>query len=297
MAEILNWLEAPLKQEFMVRAFLEIGLLAIVSGVVGTFVVLKSLAFIVDGLSHAILPGIAIAYLLGSNLFTGALVAGVVVALAISGVARNSQVSEDSAIGILFTGAFSTGVILVSKSGSRSLSDILFGQIFGVSESDLWTTFIIGGLTVLVIVFLRKELLLAAFDGQAGKAMGFPVGWLDVMLYVMVALTVVIALPAVGNILVLSLLITPAATARLLTNRFQIMMPLAIFWALLSGVTGLYFSYYAGWAGGGSVVMLASFFFLLALVFSPGHGLLAYLWSRQKSYFKRTGGLVGEKSE
>lgn len=272
----MNWFTEPFQPEFMQRAFLEIALLAIVCGVVGTLVVLKGIAFIVDGLSHAILPGIALAYLFGISLLTGALVAGVVVALAISGTTRHRQVSEDSAIGIFFTGAFSLGVIIITKTQARSLSDILFGQIFGVSESDLWTTALIGGVIVLLVLALRKEFLLAAFDSQLGRAMGLPVAWLDILLYVLVALTVVIALPAVGNILVLSLLIAPAATARIITDRFYPMLALAISCALVAGVLGLYLSYHAGWAGGASVVVLATGMFLLALALSPKHGLVGY---------------------
>ncbi len=282
MSQIVDWFSVPFEQEFMRRALLEIALLAIVSGVVGTFVVLKGIAFIVDALSHAILPGIALAYLFGFSLLTGALVAGVVVALTISGVARTGQVSEDSAIGIFFTGAFSLGVILISKTVSRSLSDILFGQIFGVSEGDLWTTFLIGGGMVVTVLALRKELLLSAFDTQQARAMGLPVDGLNLLLYVLVALTVVISLPAVGNILVLSLLITPAATARLLTDRFYRVMGLAIGCALLTGVGGLYLSYHASWAGGASIVMLSTLLFLVVLALSPRYGLVSY-W-RTRSY-------------
>ncbi len=280
MSQIVDWFSVPFEQEFMRRALLEIALLAIVSGVVGTFVVLKGIAFIVDALSHAILPGIALAYLFGFSLLTGALVAGVVVALAISGVAHTGQVSEDSAIGIFFTGAFSLGVILISKTVSRSLSDILFGQIFGVSEGDLWTTFLIGGGMVVAVLALRKELLLSAFDSQQARAMGLPVDGLNLLLYVLVALTVVISLPAVGNILVLSLLITPAATARLLTDRFYRVMGLAIGCALLTGAGGLYLSYHAGWAGGASIVMLSTLLFLVVLALSPRYGLVSYWRSR-----------------
>ncbi len=280
MSQLLDWFSVPFEQEFMRRALLQIALLALVSGVVGTFVVLKGIAFIVDALSHAILPGIALAYLFGFSLLTGALVAGVVVALAISGVARNGQVSEDSAIGIFFTGAFSLGVILISKTGSRSLSDILFGQIFGVSEGDLWTTFLIGGAAILTVLALRKELLLSAFDSQQARAMGLPVAGLNILLYVLVAVTVVISLPAVGNILVLSLLITPAATARLLTDHFYRMMGLAIGCALLTGLGGLYLSYHASWAGGASVVMVSTALFLIVLVLSPRYGLVAYWRTR-----------------
>lgn len=277
MDTILNWFGAPFDQEFMRRAFLEIAILAVICGIVGTFVVLKGLAFIVDGLSHAILPGIAVAYLLGSSLLAGALVAALIVALAISGVARSARVSEDSAIGIFFTGAFSLGVILISKSTSRSLSEILFGQIFGVSEDDLWTTALIGLVVVALILALRKELLLNAFDVQLGRAIGLPSAGLDVLLYVLVALTVVVALPAVGNILVLSLLITPAATARLLTDRFYPLLGFSVLVALVAGFSGLYLSYHAGWAGGASIAIVATLLFLLALLFSPRHGAVSQL--------------------
>ncbi len=277
MQEAIGWLTEPFEQDFMRKALLEAALLALVCGFVGTFVVLKGIPFIVDGLSHAILPGIGLAYLLGSSLLVGAMAAALVVALAIGGVSRQARVSEDSAIGIFFTGAFSLGVILISKTHSRSLSEVLFGQIFGVSEEDLWTT-LVGAFFVIGLLFLfRKELLLTTFDEPLSQAMGYPVAGLDLLLYVLVAFTVVIALPAVGNILVLALLVTPAATARLLTNSIYLTFGLAILGAFLAGLTGLLLSYHLGWAGGGSIVVMATLFFFLALGFSPRYGLWGYL--------------------
>ncbi|MEI6043891.1 MAG: metal ABC transporter permease [Chloroflexota bacterium] len=277
---MLEWFSDPFSLSFTQNALKELALISILSGVVGTFVVLRGIAFIVDGLSHAILPGVAIALLVDGNRFVGAFCAALVVTALISLTSRSSRVSEDSAIGIFFTGAFSLGIILITvalsgKSRKGSSVDILFGQLFGVTEQDLSSTLLVGSLVVLVFGALHKELLLSSFDPTMAKAMGFSGIALDLVVYLGVALTVVIALPAVGNVLVLSFLITPAATARLLTDRLYWMMGISIVIALLSSVTGLYLSYYLSLAGGATVVTVTTLFFLMALLLAPRYGLIA----------------------
>jgi len=274
---MLDWLTEPFTLSFTQNALKELALISVLSGVVGTFVVLRGIAFIVDGLSHAILPGIAVALLVGGERFAGAFFAALVVTALISLTSRNSRVSEDSAIGIFFTGAFALGIILTTvaltgKSRKGSSVDILFGQLFGVTDQDIFSTLLVGGLVVLIFLGLRKELLLISFDPNMGRALGLSGIGLDLVLYLGVALTVVVALPAVGNILVLSFLITPAATARLLTDRLYWLIGLSIFIALLASLSGLYASYYLRLAGGATVVSIVTIFFLLALLFSPKHG-------------------------
>lgn len=279
-----NWLSEPFALSFMQRALYEMLLISVLAGVVGTFVVLRGIAFIVDGLSHAILPGIAIAFLFNGNLFWGGLIAAIITTVLISFTSRNNLVSEDSAIGILFSGAFAIGIIIISKiqTRGRNISDVLFGQIFAVTEDDLLNTLLVGGLILVTLFALRKELLFGSFDPTMARAMGYRTNLLDMLIYVIIALTVVVALPAVGNILVLAFLITPASTARLLTDRLYPMVGLAIIIAVGASLLGLYLSYYTKIAGGGAtIVVVSTIFFLLVLLLSPKHGALGWLLSRR----------------
>lgn len=280
----LDWLTEPFSLGFMQHALYEMLLISLLAGVIGTFVVLRGIAFIVDGLSHAILPGIGIAFLLNGSLFWGGVVAAIITTILISYTSRSKLVSEDSAIGILFSGAFALGVIIISKlqTGGRNISEVLFGQLFAVTEQDLQNTLIVGGIIVGVLFAFRKELLFSSFDPAMAQAMGYRTGWLDMLIYVGVALTVVVALPAVGNILVLAFLITPAATARLLTDRLYYMIGLACLIALGSSLIGLYLSYYTNIAGGGAtIVVVSTTIFLSGLLLSPKHGVLGWLLSRR----------------
>lgn len=283
MDSILKWLTEPFALNFLQNALKEMVLISLLSGVVGTFVVLRGIAFIVDGLSHAILPGIAVAFLLGGSIFWGALAAAILVTVIITATSRTAVVSEDSAIGIFFTGGFAVGVIIISKiqTKGRNLNDVLFGQLFAVTDEDLLQTLLVGGLIVALILALRKELVFSSFDTVMARAAGYRTVVLDLVLYLAVALTVVVSLPAVGNILVLAFLITPAATARLLTDRFYVMMGLAVVIALFTSLTGLYLSYYLAIAGGGAaVVVFGTVLFLLTLLLSPRHGAIAWLVTR-----------------
>jgi manganese/iron transport system permease protein len=275
LENLVTWFTEPFALSLLRNALYEMLLISVLAGVVGVFIVLRGIAFIVDGLSHAILPGIAVAFVVGGNLFVGAILAALLVTALITFTARNQVVSEDSAIGIFFTGAFALGVIIVSKlqTGGRALSDILFGKLFAVTESDLWQTAIVGGLVVATVIALRKELFLVGFDPNMARALGYRTALLDLVIYLAIALTVVVSLPAVGNILVLAFLITPAATARLLTDRLYPMIFLAIGIAILTGLIGIYISYYANIAGGGAaVVVVGTLIFLIALLLSPKYG-------------------------
>ncbi|HEX2909325.1 MAG TPA: metal ABC transporter permease [Chloroflexia bacterium] len=283
MDSVINWLAKPFELNFLQNALLEMLLISLLAGVVGSFVVLRGMAFIVDGLSHAILPGIAVAFLLNGSIFWGALVAALLVSGSVALTGRNQLVGEDSAVGITFTGAFAVGVIIIARISTkgRNLNDILFGQLFAVQASDLLQTLLVSALVVLAILALGKELLFASFDSGMARASGYKTLWLDLVIHVAVALTVVVALPAVGNILVLAFLITPAATARLFTDRFYRMVGLAVLIAFLTGLSGIYLSYYLNIAGGGAtVVVVGTILFLLALIFSPRYGALNWLINR-----------------
>ena len=290
---VINWLLDPFASPYaggLVRnALWELLLISVIGGVVGTYIVLRGLVFIVDALTHAIFPGVVIAFLVGADFFVGAFISGIVVAVLIAQVARNRRVSEDSAIGVIFTGAFSLGVVLLSslKSYGRSLEGFLFGDILGITDSDL----IVGGVFVILILgaifAVRKELLLTSFDEGMARAIGLPVARLELFLYLVIAATVVVSLPIVGNILVLAFLVTPAATARLFTDRIYRMMPVAILIGMLASLVGLYLDYYANVAGSAGVVVVATVFFLVGLVISPRYGLIIRL--RQGRRWRQTG--------
>jgi manganese/iron transport system permease protein len=290
MTQILSWLLDPFNSEFggsLVRnALWELLLISIIGGVVGTYIVLRGLVFIVDALTHAIFPGVVLAFLFQVDFFIGAFIAAIVVAVLIALTSRNRQVSEDSAIGVIFTGAFSLGVVLLSsfKSYGRSLESFLFGDILDITALDLGVT---AGLTLVIlaaIFSLRKELLLSTFDINLARAMGLPVASLEIFLYLVIALTVVVSLPAVGNILLLAFLVTPSATARLFTNRFYTMMPLAVVFGVIASIVGLYLDYYVNIAGSAGVVVVATIFFIIGLVISPQYGLITRL--RQRHHLK-----------
>jgi manganese/iron transport system permease protein len=271
---LIEWFSDPLQYEFMRRALIEVVITGAVTGTVGAYIVLRGLSFIGDALSHAIFPGIVIAFLLGESIFIGAIAFGVLTSAMIAVVATNTRVKEDSAIGVLFAGTFALGVVLISssKNFTRDLASFLFGNVLGVSTEDIWLSAIVSAIVIALILLLYKELLLTSFDRVAAQAMGLPVFWLDLLLLVMISLTIVVSLRAVGNILVVAMLVTPAAAARLLTDRMPVMMMLSAAIGALSGVVGLYISYHNDVAAGGTIVLVATAVFAVAWLFAPVHG-------------------------
>jgi manganese/iron transport system permease protein len=270
----LHYVTDPLQYEFMRRALIEVILMGAVTGTIGTYVVLRGLSFIGDALSHAIFPGVVLAFLIGAGIFWGALLFGILTSAAIAVVATNRRVKEDSAIGVLFVGSFALGVVLISSSRNftRDLTSFLFGNVLGVTTNDIILSAVAGVIVILLIVLLYKELLITSFDRAAAQAMGLPVFWLDLLLLVMISLTIVVSLRAVGNILVVAMLVTPAATARLLTDRLPVMMVVSATIGVIAGVTGLYISYWNDVAAGGTIVLVATAIFGLVWVFAPQHG-------------------------
>jgi manganese/iron transport system permease protein len=265
---MLNFLLEPFSQVYIQRSLIEMTLLGILCGVVSIYVVLRGVAFLANALSHSIFPGIVIALLLGGNLFWGGLVAGLVVVVSISLVENNEKVNESTAIGVLYIGAFGLGIVLVSgikQAGTSGIEHFLFGQLFGVGWSDVLNTLLISLLVLLVIFLMRKELLLTSFDETTARAMGLPVRRIKLGFLVLVALTVVTGLPAVGNILMIALVITPGATARLLTYRLLPMMFIAVGVVILASVIGVLVSYYLGLTPGACVVVALTGLFLLAM--------------------------------
>ena len=276
MIEIWNWLSEPFQYEFMQRALLAVLMVSAVSAVIGAFVVLKGLAFIGDALAHASFAGVAVAFVLGGSIYLGAMIAAVATALAIGFVGRRARLSLDTAIGILFVGAFALGIVIVSRQSNYTvdLFSFVFGNVLGVGWSDLLLIGIMTLAIIAIIVAFYKEFLFYAYDPEMAAASGIPVAAMHYGLLALVAVAAVVALKAVGIVLVVAMLVTPAATAGLLVRRLHQIMMLGALLGFVSSVIGLYVSYYASVASGASIVLVATCLFGLALLFSPRRGLL-----------------------
>ena len=270
MTTLTNFFLQPLSYEFMQRGMTAAVLVGIVCAVVGTYIVLRGMAFFGDALAHTILPGIALGYLVNGGarepLFWWALGTAVVAALGIGAISRNAQLREDTAIGIIFAGMFALGIALIStvRSYAVDLSHFLFGDVLSVSTLSLWLILIFGGLVLLVIFTFYKEFMTLSFDPILAATLRLPVGMLNNLLLVLIAVTVAVSLQTVGVALMVAMLVTPAATAYLLTHRLSSMMVLASIFAALSGMIGLYLSYYLSIASGAAIVLTATLFFIIA---------------------------------
>jgi ABC-type Mn2+/Zn2+ transport system permease subunit len=284
----MAWLIEPLSYGFMQRGLAAGLLVGVLCAVVGCYVVLRGMAFLGDALAHAVLPGVAVAYLLGGNLTLGALVAAVAVALLIALSARQGAVREDTAIGIWFAAALALGVALISslRTYAVDLSHILFGNLLGVSPGDLALVAVIGaGVLGLVALFYRPFLVIS-FDPVLAATLRWPAERLRGLLLVLLALTIVVSLQTVGVSLVAALLVTPAATAYLLTRRLPAMMAVAAALGAISSTVGLYLSYYLNIASGAAVVLTATAFFVAAWVLAPGRGAV-WRWRQRELTEKR----------
>jgi ABC-type Mn2+/Zn2+ transport system permease subunit len=270
MNTLLDALLQPLTYAFMQRGLVAAVLVGIVCAVVGTYVVLRGMAFFGDALAHAILPGVALGYLVSGGarepLFWWALGASIVSALGIGAIARKAQIKEDTAIGIIFAGMFALGIALISsvRSYAVDLSHFLFGDVLAVSLRDLGIIVVFGGLVILVIFGLYKEFLTLSFDPVLATTLRMPVGLLNNLLLVLIAVTIAVSLQTVGVALMVAMLVTPAATAYLLTKRLPYMMALGAALASLAGVIGLYLSYYLSIASGAAIVLTSTAIFALA---------------------------------
>ncbi len=287
MDVVIEWILAPLRYPFMIRGLLAALMVGIVCATVGTYMVLRGMAFLGDALAHAILPGVAVGYLVSGGargpIFWWALGAGILTALGIGAVGKGAQVKEDTAIGIIFSGMFALGIAIIStmRGYAVDLSHFLFGNVLGVSWADLTLTAVFGALVLLVVFGLYKEFLLLSFDPVLAATLRVPAEFLRYLLLVLIALTIVVSLQTVGVALMVAMLITPAATAYLLTQRMATMMLLGAFIGALSGIIGLYLSYYASVASGAAIVLVATAIFLVTLLFAPRRGLLR-LWVRRE---------------
>ncbi|MFJ4831979.1 anchored repeat-type ABC transporter permease subunit [Streptomyces sp. NPDC088747] len=282
MNALIGFLTDPWQLPFMQRAFVVAAIIGAVCGVVGVYVVLRGMAFIGDAVAHSAFPGVALAYAFQGNLLLGGAAAGVTTSVLIAFVSQNRRLKEDTVIGVFFAFAFGLGIVLVSTrdSWTTDLSSFLFGQVLAVSAGDVWTVAVIGAALVLIVLAIGKELVAVSLDRETARCAGLPVFRLDLTLYILVTTTIVMSLEAVGNILVLALLITPAATARMLTERLWAMTVLASTVGCLGSIVGLYVSYTYDLAAGGSVVVVLTGLFVLTWSLAPRHGLLAKLVRR-----------------
>jgi ABC-type Mn2+/Zn2+ transport system permease subunit len=260
-----DWLTEPWQRVFMQHAFLAILIVGVVCGVIGCFVVLRGMAFVGDAFAHAVFPGVVIAFLAGTSIFAGALVAAIVVSLGIGAISQSGRLREDAAIGVMFAGAFALGIALISssRSYSKDLASFLLGNILGVSHDDLLLTAGIGAVVLAALAVFRREFVLITFDRTLASSLGVHVWRFDQLFLVLLALAIVTALQTVGNVLVLAMLITPAATARLVADRLPRMLLLAAGIGAISGVGGLYLSYYWSIASGAAVVLVATAIFFV----------------------------------
>jgi len=259
-------------------------MVGILCAVVGCYVVLRSMAFLGDAMAHAILPGVAIAYLLKGNLMVGALVAAIAVALGIGFFTRQGTIKEDTAIGILFAAALSLGVLLIStiKTYAVDLTHILFGNVLGVSETDVWITAGLGLAVLATIGMLFKEFLVISFDPVLAATIRLPAERLRILMLVLIALTIVVSMQTVGVGLVAAMLVTPGATAYLLTRRLPTMMLISASIGAFSSLAGLYLSFYINVASGAAVVLIATVIFMLVFLFAPTRGILWRYLPRSK---------------
>ncbi len=281
----MAFIEGIIQYDFLQKALLTSVMVGIICGAIGCFIILRGMALMGDAISHAVLPGVAISYALGINFFFGAVFTGVLTAMAIGFVSQNSRIKQDTSIGIMFTAAFAMGVILITVlESSTDLYHILFGNVLAVRPSDMWITLAIGLVVLGSIYLFYKELLVTSFDSVMASVYGLPVRLIHYFLMALLTMVTVASLQTVGIILVVAMLITPAATAYLLTDRLSTMVFLASTIGAVSAVIGLYFSYTYNLASGATIVLAATALFIIAFVFSPKHGML---WKKISSKKKQ----------
>lgn len=271
----MQFVQDLMNYEFLQRALFTAIMVGILCGVIGCFIVLRGLALMGDAISHAVLPGVAISYMLDINFFYGAVVAGIVTSIGIGMISQNSRVKSDASIGIVFSAAFAFGVILITKAQTaKDLENILFGNVLAVQSVDMWITLIIGFIILITVFLFYKELLVSSFDPTMAKAYGLRTEMIHYLIMVLLTLATVSSIKTVGVVLVVSMLITPASTAYLLTNRLSTMVFLAGLFGALSAVIGIYISFLYNLSTGPVIALTTTLFFVLAFVFAPQQGIL-----------------------
>jgi ABC-type Mn2+/Zn2+ transport system permease subunit len=269
----------PFQYPFMVDAMIVGAAIGAVCAVLSCYLVLKGWSLMGDAISHAVLPGIVIAYAIGLPLAVGAFLSGLFCAVATGFIKANSRVKEDTVMGVVFTGLFAFGLVLFTKIKSDlHLDHILFGNILGLEPGDLRNTLIVAGITLAIVLALRRDLLLFCFDPGQARTIGLPVKLLYYLLLSLLAVTIVVSLKAVGIILVIAMLVTPGCVAYLLSDRFGAMLVIAVATAVGSSLVGVYVSFFLNASTGACIVLVQAAVFLVALGFAPKHGL--FKWRR-----------------
>lgn len=276
-----QWLIEPLQYEFLRQAIGISAFVGLVCAVLSCYITLKGWSLMGDAISHAVVPGVVVAYALDIPFAVGAFLFGFGATVAIGYVKSKTRLKEDAVIGVVFTGFFAFGLVLVTKIPSNiDLFHILFGNVLGISREDIIQTLIAGIITLVVIILRRKDLLLFCFDPNHAKAIGLSTQFMYYTLLCVLALTVVTALQTAGIILVIAMLVTPGSIAYLLSDRFDQMLGISIISSVSSCVLGTYFSYHLDVSTGGCIVVVLTLLFFLAMVFAPKYGILAQSWRR-----------------
>ncbi|MCM3341650.1 metal ABC transporter permease [Paenibacillus sp. MER TA 81-3] len=277
----MNFVEAVMQYGFLQKALVTSIMVGVICGVIGCFIILRGMALMGDAISHAVLPGVALSYLFGVNFFFGAVLTGILTAIGIGYISQNSKIKNDSSIGIMFTSAFALGIILITiLKSSTDLYDILFGNVLAVRPSDMWMTFGIGILVLAAVYIFYKELLVSSFDPTMSQSYGLPNKLIHYFLMTLLTMVTVASLQTVGIVLVVAMLITPASTAYLLSDRLWKMLFIAAGCGALSAVLGLYISFRYNLASGATIVLVATVLFITAFMFSPKQGVV---WRSLKS--------------
>ena len=274
----MEFLSDLLNYPHLARAAITAVVIGLVSGVVGSLIILRGLSLMGDAISHAVMPGIAVSFFFGANIFIGALLSGLLAAAGIGFVNSNSRLKRDTSIGIIFTAFLAAGVILLARTESSvSLQAILFGDVLATTVSQMWQSIIITVVISSLVVLFYKQLQITTMDAQLAKAYGFPTRMINYAVLLALAVVTVSAVQTVGVILVVAMLVTPAATAYLLSKKFSTMMMLAAALGMLSSIIGMYFSYTFELQSGPAIVLVAFAMFLLAFLFSPNQG---FIWTQ-----------------
>ncbi|MGJ3248976.1 MAG: metal ABC transporter permease [Elainellaceae cyanobacterium] len=275
-SSLWNWLIEPLQYGFLIRAIWLSAFVGVVCAVLSCYITLKGWSLMGDAVSHAVVPGVVVAYAIGIPFAVGAFLFGFGATVAIGYIKSKTRLKEDAVIGVVFTGFFAFGLVLATKIPSNiDLFHILFGNVLGISERDIIQTLIAGTITLVIILLRRKDLLLFCFDPNHAKAIGLNAQLMYYTLLSVLALTIVTALQTAGIILVIAMLVTPGATAYLLTNRFDYMLMISVATSVLSCVLGTYISYHLDISTGGAIVVLLTLLFVIAMTFAPRYGLVA----------------------
>jgi len=258
---------------FLPRALAAVTLASLVTGVVGCHVMMRGMVFIGDAVAHSVFPGLAVAFVIGGNLVFGGLIAGVITAVLVAIFSQNQKLREDSVIGIFFAGSFALGIVIISLAPgySGSIQDFLFGSIVGVSRGDIAQAAAMSAGILLLLWLFHRQLVTVSLDRESARALGLPVLWLDILLYVLVTVSVVISLQTLGNVLVLALIVVPASASRLACRRLGTMMLFSPVFGVLCSTVGLYFSWAFNLPTGGTIVLTMVAAFVLVWVFTWMH--------------------------